>query len=45
VLYRTTLPLQPTPLVGRERELDPLAVLLRDHRLVTLTGAGGSGKT
>jgi predicted ATPase/DNA-binding SARP family transcriptional activator/Tfp pilus assembly protein PilF len=41
------LPVPPTPLVGRERELDELAALLdrRDARLITLTGAGGSGKT
>jgi predicted ATPase/DNA-binding SARP family transcriptional activator len=43
----TNLPAQPTPLVGRERELGELSVLLRhdDVRLVTLTGPGGSGKT
>ncbi|HEX5964081.1 MAG TPA: helix-turn-helix domain-containing protein [Gemmatimonadales bacterium] len=36
-----------TPLLGRERELATLVSLLqdRDVRLVTLTGAGGSGKT
>ncbi|MBA2425433.1 MAG: hypothetical protein H0V58_08750 [Actinobacteria bacterium] len=44
-LYRTNLPIQPNPLVGRERELDEAGVLLRSHRLVTLTGPGGSGKT
>jgi predicted ATPase/class 3 adenylate cyclase len=45
VLYRSTLPVQPSPLVGRERELDEAGALLREHRLVTLTGPGGSGKT
>ncbi len=45
VLYRSTLPVQPSPLVGRERELAQAGALLRDHRLVTLTGPGGSGKT
>jgi hypothetical protein len=38
VLYRATLPVQPTPLIGRERELDKTAALLQDARLLTLTG-------
>ncbi len=40
--------LPPTPLsqfIGRERELDVIDELLGSNRLVTLTGAGGSGKT
>jgi predicted ATPase/class 3 adenylate cyclase len=45
-LDRTNLPIAATPLVGRERELAELTELLRDGtRLVTVTGAGGSGKT
>jgi predicted ATPase/class 3 adenylate cyclase len=44
-LYRTNLPIQPTPLVGRQRELEEAGALLRSHRMVTLTGPGGSGKT
>jgi predicted ATPase/class 3 adenylate cyclase len=45
-LDRTNLPIAATPLVGRERELAELIELLRDGtRLVTVTGAGGSGKT
>jgi predicted ATPase/class 3 adenylate cyclase len=44
-LYRTNLPIQPTPLVGRERELAEAGELVRSTRLVTLTGPGGSGKT
>jgi predicted ATPase len=44
-LYRTNLPIQPTPLVGRERELEEAGALLRANRLLTLTGPGGSGKT
>jgi predicted ATPase len=45
VLYRATLPVQPSPLVGRERELEEAGALLRASRLLTLTGPGGSGKT
>jgi predicted ATPase len=41
----TNLPTQPTPLIGRERELEEAGRLLHSHRLVTLTGPGGSGKT
>jgi predicted ATPase/class 3 adenylate cyclase len=40
------LPTQLTSLVGREREIDEVVSLLsRGARLVTLTGAGGIGKT
>ncbi|HKP51025.1 MAG TPA: tetratricopeptide repeat protein [Chloroflexia bacterium] len=41
------LPGQPTPFIGRVRELDTVSALLRreDVRLVTLTGPGGTGKT
>ena len=43
----TNLPTQATPLIGRERELQEMANLFQraDVRLVTLTGAGGTGKT
>ncbi len=46
-LYRTNLPVPATPFLGREHELgEVLELLMRDDgRLLTLTGAGGSGKT
>ena len=42
---RGNLPVQPTPLLGRQQELADLLRLIRDNRLMTLTGPGGSGKT
>jgi predicted ATPase/class 3 adenylate cyclase len=42
---RNNLPSQLTSFVGRDRELIELRKLLDTARLVTLTGAGGSGKT
>jgi predicted ATPase/class 3 adenylate cyclase len=44
-LHQTNLPVQPTPLVGRDGELAEAGALLRGNRLVTLVGPGGSGKT
>ncbi|MDQ6693046.1 MAG: tetratricopeptide repeat protein [Chloroflexota bacterium] len=41
------LPSEPSPIVGREREIEAACNLLRQDgvRLVTLTGPGGTGKT
>ena len=41
------LPQQPTPLLGREAEVEEACALLRrdDVRLLTLAGPGGTGKT
>ena len=46
-LQETNLPIPATPFLGRERGLAEIAELLQrpQVRLVTLTGAGGSGKT
>jgi predicted ATPase len=46
-LHQTNLPIAWTRLVGRERDVEQLLELLRreDVSLVTLTGAGGGGKT
>ena len=45
--WRTSLPMQVTPFLGRDQELAALAGLLSnpDCRLVTLIGPGGIGKT
>src|SRR5919106_6134891 len=39
------LPVQLTTFVGRRRELDSVKAAVRDARLLTLTGPGGTGKT
>ena len=46
-LYRSSLPVPANPLIGRKKELvDVVRLLTRDDaRLVTITGAGGVGKT
>ena len=39
------LPTQLTSFIGRQREMSGIRDALADNRLVTLTGAGGAGKT
>jgi len=39
------LPVQATSFVGRDREVAEVAESVREHRLVTLSGVGGVGKT
>jgi predicted ATPase/class 3 adenylate cyclase len=41
----TNLPAPLTSFVGRGHELEKVTQLLRHHRLLTLTGPGGTGKT
>ncbi len=43
--YPSDLPVHLTDFIGRDRELDELRRLLDGVRMLTLTGAGGSGKT
>jgi|CXWL01.1.fsa_nt_gi predicted ATPase/Flp pilus assembly protein TadD len=39
------LPFQLSKFIGREKELDEITNVIADHRLVTLIGTGGIGKT
>jgi predicted ATPase/class 3 adenylate cyclase len=45
VAGRTNLPAPTTSLIGRDGESAEVRALVREHRLVTLTGSGGAGKT
>src|SRR5215472_12665529 len=43
--FAHNLPVQLTSFIGRDAEMTQVRALLQDNRLVTLTGAGGVGKT
>ncbi len=43
--YRHNLPTQVSSFIGREKEMAEIKQALEGHRLVTLTGPGGTGKT
>lgn len=45
VTPRHNLPFQISTFIGREKELDDIANLIANNRLVTLVGTGGIGKT
>jgi hypothetical protein len=45
VVARTNLPTRLTSFIGRSAQLGDIHRLLAEHRLVTLTGPGGAGKT
>jgi predicted ATPase/class 3 adenylate cyclase len=42
---RNNLPAQPASFHGRDRDVEDLKKLIDEHRVVTLVGAGGIGKT
>lgn len=44
-VFPNNLPVQLTTFIGREKEIAEVKQELDEHRLVTLTGSGGTGKT
>jgi len=44
-VYQHNLPAQVTSFIGRQTELAEIKLMLGTHRLVTLTGSGGAGKS
>ena len=42
---RHNLPVMPSEFIGRQKEIDELRALVDHHRLVTISGVGGCGKT
>jgi predicted ATPase/class 3 adenylate cyclase len=43
--YRSNLPYESSSFIGREHELDAVAALLAESRVVSIVGVGGVGKT
>jgi predicted ATPase/class 3 adenylate cyclase len=43
--FNHNLPAQLTSFIGREKEINEIKILIAAHRIVTLTGSGGAGKT
>jgi predicted ATPase/class 3 adenylate cyclase len=43
--FNHNLPAQLTSFIGREKEIGELRQLIAEHRMITLTGSGGAGKT
>ncbi|HKE30541.1 MAG TPA: adenylate/guanylate cyclase domain-containing protein, partial [Candidatus Angelobacter sp.] len=43
--FNHNLPAQLTSFIGRQKELEEVKNLVASHRIVTLTGSGGAGKT
>jgi predicted ATPase/class 3 adenylate cyclase len=43
--HHANIPSSATSFIGRKEEIDAVSALLGEHRLVTLVGAGGCGKT
>jgi predicted ATPase/class 3 adenylate cyclase len=43
--FHTNLPVQITNYIRREKEFSIVKSLMAEHRLITLTGSGGTGKT
>jgi len=44
-IHKQNLPASVSSFIGREHELREIGQRLREHRLITLTGTGGTGKT
>jgi len=44
-VYSHNLPTQLTSFIGRDHEISEITKLITEHRVLTLTGSGGTGKT